>query len=97
MTARPNVIPMTLVAPASTRAVAAATRVAPVVKTSSTRTRVEAGSGSAFRNSNSALVLVDDVFTTGATIAAAAQALESAGARGIMGITFGRAVIPDFT
>ena len=42
-------------------------------------------------------VLVDDVFTTGATLAAAARALENAGARSIMAVTFGRAVIPDFT
>jgi len=43
------------------------------------------------------IVLVDDVFTTGATLAEAARALEQAGARTIVGITFGRAVIPDFT
>jgi predicted amidophosphoribosyltransferase len=52
---------------------------------------------SAFRISHSAFVLVDDVFTTGATLAAAAGALAAAGARAVSAVTFGRAVIPDFT
>ena len=43
------------------------------------------------------LVLVDDVFTTGATLAEAARPLERAGAATVMAVTFGRAVIPDFT
>ncbi len=42
------------------------------------------------------LVLVDDVFTTGATLAEAARALEQAGARTIHAVTFARAAIPDF-
>jgi ComF family protein len=41
-----------------------------------------------------AVVLVDDVFTTGATLAAAASALAGAGAESVDGITFARAVEP---
>lgn len=46
---------------------------------------------------HSTLIIVDDVFTTGATLAEAARALERAGAQRIVGVTFARAAIPDFT
>jgi ComF family protein len=52
---------------------------------------------SAFRLSHFELILVDDVFTTGATLAEAARALAQAGATTIHAVTFARAAIPDFT
>jgi predicted amidophosphoribosyltransferase len=52
---------------------------------------------SAFSILHSPLVLVDDVFTTGATLAEAARVLGEAGFSSITAVTFGRASIPDFS
>lgn len=52
--------------------------------------------GSGVLRASVPLVLVDDVFTTGATLAEAARALEAAGFATISAVTFGRASIPDF-
>ena len=40
------------------------------------------------------VLVVDDVFTTGATLTAAALALDAAGARAVAGVTFARALEP---
>jgi len=40
------------------------------------------------------ILVVDDVFTTGATLIAAAVALDAAGARAVAGLTFARALEP---
>jgi ComF family protein len=45
----------------------------------------------------SLFVLVDDVFTTGATLAECARALARAGATHVTAVTFARAAIPDFS
>ncbi len=52
------------------------------------------GAFAALRASGLSAVLVDDVFTTGATLAAAAAALMAAGAERVEAVTFGRAVEP---
>ena len=83
---------------ATQTALTPATRLANVAGAFEARNaEVRTRNSSAFRVPTSALILVDDVFTTGATLAEAARALEQAGARTVFGITFGRAVIPDFT
>jgi ComF family protein len=75
------------------------TRLANVAGAFEATRSVERGSrnSSAFRVPTSTFILVDDVFTTGATLAEAAKALERAGVQSIHALTFARAAIPDFT
>jgi len=66
--------------------------------TPGTRLANVAGAFSAMKpGAGKMVVLVDDVFTTGATLAEAARALEDAGATTIHAVTFARAAIPDFS
>ena len=66
--------------------------------TPETRLANVAGAFSAKRvRSGMVWVLVDDVFTTGATLAEAARALEDRGATTVHAVSFARAAIPDFT
>ncbi len=53
-----------------------------------------AGAFAGVRAEGLTLVLVDDVFTTGATLVSAASALAAAGAASVDGITFARALEP---
>ncbi len=62
------------------------------------RVRIEDfGSRSGLLSRKSAIVIVDDVFTTGATLAGAARAFEQQGFTTVTAVTFGRATIPDFS
>jgi len=80
-----------------TRETATQTALTPETRLANVAGAFTPGHGPGVNSPVTSLVLVDDVFTTGATLAEAARALEQAGARTIYGVTFGRAVIPDFT
>lgn len=102
LTNRPELLVRTRDTPTQT-ALTPAARLANVAGAFSVRIgdcglRIDARSGiqSAIRNPQSTIVLVDDVFTTGATLAEAARALATAGFQSISAVTFGRASIPDF-
>ncbi len=79
-----------------TRETATQTTLTPAARLANVAGAFEMRNRSAFPLRTSTFVLVDDVFTTGATLAAAALALEAAGAQAIVAVTFGRAIIPDF-
>lgn len=64
----------------------------PVERDRNVRRAFSARGAEASRIRGRAVLLVDDVLTTGATAAAAARALESAGARGVVLLTFARAL-----
>jgi ComF family protein len=99
LTNRPELLVRTRDTPTQT-ALTPAARLANVAGAFQAR-NAECGTRSVRGNSalpvpSSPLVLVDDVFTTGATLAEAARALADAGFQSISAVTFGRASIPDF-
>lgn len=83
-------VPVREAALARVRETASQTRLAPEARRANLAGAFRAGAGVRGR----ALVLVDDVFTTGATLLAAAQALLGAGARSVAAVTFARARRP---
>jgi predicted amidophosphoribosyltransferase len=56
------------------------------------RRRNVTGAFEAARTARGTVILVDDVYTTGATVASAASALRAGGARAVHVVTFARAV-----
>ncbi len=102
LTNRPELLVRTRDTPTQTALTPAArlANVAGAFEVQSAELRMQNGAAadhSAFGILHSSLVLVDDVFTTGATLAEAARALARAGFQSISAITFGRASLPDFT
>lgn len=83
-------IPVHEAALARCRETASQTRLTPDARRANLAGAFRAGAGVRGRR----LVLVDDVFTTGATLAEAAAALRDAGARTVAAVTFARARRP---
>lgn len=102
LTHRPELLARTRDTPTQTALTPAArlANVAGAFEVQNAELRMQNGASSdhsALNILHSSLVLVDDVFTTGATLAEAARALASAGLQSVSAVTFGRASIPDFT
>jgi ComF family protein len=90
-------IPVLVDAVVRTRETPTQTALTPDTRLANVRAAFAANVQCPMINDHWTLIIIDDVFTTGATLAEAARALAQAGATRVMGVTFARAAIPDFT